>query len=71
MLNTEVPYWSEIERMMLRRAPIPAFAPNGAAAGVYRALWAEVVGRMGDAPRSVATGSPAMEVQLRPTSGAP
>ncbi len=50
MLHTEVPYWSEIERMTLRRAPIPAFAPNSAAAGVYRALWAEVTGRMGVAP---------------------
>ena len=48
MLATEVPYWSEIERMTLRRAPIPAFAPTSAAAGIYRLLWTEVQQRMGD-----------------------
>ena len=46
MLATEVPYWSEIERMSLRRAPIPAFAPSSAAAQIYAALWAEVAARM-------------------------
>jgi chromosome partitioning protein len=46
MLATEVPYWSEIERMSLRRAPIPAFAPSSASAQVYAALWAEVAARM-------------------------
>jgi chromosome partitioning protein len=46
LLATEVPYWSEIERMTLRRAPIPAFAPVSAAAGIYRSLWAEVAERM-------------------------
>jgi len=43
MLATEVPYSSEIERMTLRRAPIPAFAPGCAAAQVYSALWAELM----------------------------
>jgi chromosome partitioning protein len=47
MLATEVPYWSEIERMSLRRAPIPAIAPNSAAARIYAQLWAEVTARMG------------------------
>lgn len=51
LLNTEVPYWSEIERMMQRRAPLPAFAPNGAAAAIYRALWAEVSARVGIEPK--------------------
>jgi chromosome partitioning protein len=46
MLATEVPYWSEIERMSLRRAPIPAFAPSGPAAQIYSTLWAEVAARM-------------------------
>jgi chromosome partitioning protein len=50
MLATEVPYWSEIERMSLRRAPIPAFAPSGPAAQIYAALWAEVAARMGELP---------------------
>jgi len=48
MLATEVPYWSEIERMSLRRAPLPAFAPNSAGAQIYAALWAEVMARMGE-----------------------
>jgi chromosome partitioning protein len=47
MLTTEVPYWSEIERMALRRAPIPAFSPNGPAAAIYRSLWSEVSARVG------------------------
>jgi chromosome partitioning protein len=45
MLAAEVPYSSEIERMTVRRAPIPAFAPRSAAARTYAALWAEVVSR--------------------------
>jgi chromosome partitioning protein len=43
MLATEVPYSSEIERMALRRAPIPAFAPRSVAAQVYSALWTELM----------------------------
>jgi len=42
MLATEVPYWSDIERMSVRRAPIPAYAPRSAAAIVYRRLWNEI-----------------------------
>jgi chromosome partitioning protein len=42
LLATEVPYSSEIERMILRRAPLPAFAPRSAAGQVYAALWAEI-----------------------------
>lgn len=42
MLKTEVPYWSEIERMTLRRAPLPAYAPRSDGANVYAALWSEV-----------------------------
>lgn len=42
ILATEVPYWSEIERMSERRAPLPAYAPHGAAAQVYAALWREI-----------------------------
>jgi chromosome partitioning protein len=54
MLATEVPYWSEIERMSLRRAPLPAFAPNSAGARVYAALWSEVTARMGEPSPAVA-----------------
>ncbi len=42
MLVAEVPYSSEIERMTLRRAPIPASAPRSAGALIYTALWTEV-----------------------------
>ncbi|HTB68238.1 MAG TPA: ParA family protein [Steroidobacteraceae bacterium] len=55
VLTTEVPYWSAIERMTQRRAPIPAFAPTSAAAAVYKALWTEVMGRIeGPPPASTA-----------------
>jgi chromosome partitioning protein len=46
LLVTEVPYSSEIERMSLRRAPLPAFAPRSAAAQIYSALWAELTGAL-------------------------
>ncbi len=47
LLVTEVPYSSEIERMSLRRAPLPAFAPASAAAQIYSALWAELTKALG------------------------
>jgi cellulose biosynthesis protein BcsQ len=46
LLATEVPYSSEIERMALRRAPLPAYAPKSEAGQVYAALWEEVAARM-------------------------
>ncbi|HVH83977.1 MAG TPA: hypothetical protein VM713_06650, partial [Steroidobacteraceae bacterium] len=49
ILATTVPYWSEIERMTLRRAPLPAFAPHSEAAAIYAALWAEMEERMAGA----------------------
>ena len=49
ILNTEVPYWSEIERMTLRRAPLPALSPNGEATSIYAALWGELSEQMGSA----------------------
>jgi cellulose biosynthesis protein BcsQ len=48
ILQTEVPYWSEIERMTVRRAPLPAFAPRSPAAQVYAQLWAEIEARLPD-----------------------
>ena len=47
LLRTEVPYWSEIEKMTLRRAPLPSYAPHSPAAGVYAALWREIEMRIG------------------------
>jgi cellulose biosynthesis protein BcsQ len=46
VLATEVPYWSEIERMAVRRAPLPAFAPSSPAAEVYARLWGEIARRL-------------------------
>ena len=47
ILETEVPYWSEIERMSVRRAPLACFSPGGEAAGFYEVLWHEMMERMG------------------------
>jgi cellulose biosynthesis protein BcsQ len=46
ILATEVPYWSDIERMTVRRAPLPAYSPRSAAAQVYVALWREIGARL-------------------------
>ena len=46
LLTTEIPYWSEIERMSLRRAPLPAYAPASAAGQVYASLWQEIESRI-------------------------
>jgi chromosome partitioning protein len=65
ILNTEVPYWSEIERMSLRRAPLPALSPNGPAASIYSALWREMSMQMGeDKP------APVCSEPTEPTGGA-
>ena len=50
ILATEVPYWSEIERMSVRRAPLPACAPKSEAAQVYQTLWSEIGTRMQEPP---------------------
>ena len=50
LLATEVPYWSEIERMTVRRAPLPAYAPRSAAGQIYESLWKEVATKLGQAP---------------------
>jgi chromosome partitioning protein len=46
MLKTEIPYWSEIERMTVRRGPLPAYAPRSDASTLYMALWAEIEGKL-------------------------
>jgi cellulose biosynthesis protein BcsQ len=47
ILQTEVPYGSEFERVAARRAPVESYAPANAAAGVYRSLWSEIDARLG------------------------
>lgn len=46
LLATEIPYWSDIERMTVRRAPLPAFAPSSPAARLYAQLWQEIAERL-------------------------
>jgi len=46
MLESFVPYISEVEQMAERREPVFAFAPHGRAAEAYTALWTEVQGRL-------------------------
>ena len=50
ILKTELPYWSEIERMSVRRAPLPAYAPGSVPSQIYAALWAEILGKLGKWP---------------------
>jgi len=47
MLATEIRYASEIERMTVRRAPLPAYAPRSVEGQMYSALWSEIAGRIG------------------------
>jgi cellulose biosynthesis protein BcsQ len=42
LLATEIPYSSQIERMTLRRAPLPAYAPKSPEGQVYATLWREI-----------------------------
>lgn len=46
VLEAEIPYWSDIERMTVRRAPLPAYAPRSPAARLYDGLWREVAARL-------------------------
>jgi chromosome partitioning protein len=46
MLRTEVPYWSEIEKMSLRRAPLPSYSPQSPAGQIYESLWKEIQARL-------------------------
>ena len=62
ILATEVPYSSEIERMSVRRAPLPACAPRSQAASLYRSLWAELRERVPGLPRARAAAGVARAV---------
>ncbi|HXH71257.1 MAG TPA: AAA family ATPase [Mariprofundaceae bacterium] len=47
MLESFVPYVSEVEQMAERREPVFAFAPAGRAAEAYASLWAEIHRHLG------------------------
>ncbi len=55
ILATEVPYSSEIERMSVRRAPLPSYSPRSLVAQIYSALWMEIEARMEYRPSTGAT----------------
>lgn len=57
MLTTEIRYASEIERMTLRRAPLPAYAPKSVEGQAYSALWHEIAARVGMKSRPSATAN--------------
>jgi len=59
ILATEVPDWSDIERMSVRRVPVPASAPHSAAALLYTQLWYEVSARLSEGPQA----APAVRAQ--------
>jgi len=61
ILTTDVPYWSDIERMTVRRAPLPAYAPKSEAAQAYAALWSEVHERMSEPVKPTPVATPASE----------
>jgi len=82
LLATEVPYWSEIERVSVRRAPMAVISPGGEAARLYARLWAEIRQRVAtdlpaaapppaqaDTPRSA--GVPAAEPAPTATAALP
>jgi chromosome partitioning protein len=46
ILTTEVSYSSEIERMSLRRAPLPSYSASSVVAQIYSALWLEIEAKM-------------------------
>jgi chromosome partitioning protein len=62
ILATEIPYWSEIERMSLRRAPLPAYAPRSTASQLYEALWGEIAAKLKQAPMLRAIRATALEI---------
>jgi cellulose biosynthesis protein BcsQ len=45
-LNARIPYSSHVERMGIRRAPLPSYAPTSGAARAYRELLDEIAERV-------------------------
>ncbi len=42
VLNTAIPYRSDIEKMGIHREPVPAYLPNSPSAETYAELWDEI-----------------------------
>ena len=66
ILATEVPYWSQIERMSVLRAPLGAAAPRSPGALIFATLWTEITERLGRS--CLATGVRPSAAAPRPTS---
>jgi cellulose biosynthesis protein BcsQ len=47
LLEAQIPYASDVEKMGLHRMPVQAFAPKSVAAKSYQALWVEMQRRLG------------------------
>jgi len=45
-LQTAIPYASDVEKMGLKRQPLPLFAGRSPAAAAYRELWRELAGHL-------------------------
>lgn len=58
VLQTTIPYASEVERMGLERRPVTDYAPRSAAGRAYRALWEEVQSRVDGLQPSAVFESP-------------
>jgi cellulose biosynthesis protein BcsQ len=48
LLQSHIPYASDVERMGVFRAPLGSFAPHGQAALAYQALWRELEAGLGN-----------------------
>jgi cellulose biosynthesis protein BcsQ len=46
VLDSSIPYASDVEKMGIARAPLSSFAPRSAAGQAYRALWEELKGSL-------------------------
>jgi chromosome partitioning protein len=64
LLSTEIPYSSVIERMTMRRAPLPSYSPRSEMGLVYRTLWKEIADRVGLKATDVPGEEPA-PIELR------
>ena len=48
ILESDIPYASEVERMGMVREPVEIFAPRSRAAACYSSLWREIQQQVGD-----------------------
>lgn len=59
MLETEIPYASQVERMAIERAPLARFARTSKPARAYERLWDEIQDVLGrSSPRTAVTNRP-------------